>query len=101
MIASERPFLREVHDQLTEALAFLAEAVGDGDADIGEVQLAGVLAVQTELVEVPPTRSKPGMPRSTTNSDRPRWRSFDVRATTITRSAFWPLEMNVFEPFKT
>ena len=47
-------------------------------------------------------RSKPGMPRSSTISEMPRWRCVgSVFTAVITRSALMPLVMNVFDPFTT
>ena len=47
-------------------------------------------------------RVKPGMPRSATSRLMPRCPAAgSVRATTITMSASWPLEMKVFWPFST
>ena len=47
-------------------------------------------------------RLKPGISRSTMSRLMPRCPAAgSVRATTITRSPSWPLEMNVFWPFST
>ena len=47
-------------------------------------------------------RSKPAIPRSTTIRLMPLWpASGSVLATTITRSAWMPLLMKVFEPLRT
>ncbi len=47
-------------------------------------------------------RSKPAIPRSTTTSEIPRWRSEgSVFTAVITRSELMPLVMNVFAPFTT
>ena len=46
------PLLREVGDQVQEALALLPEQVLGGYADVVEEQLGGVLRVHPELVEV-------------------------------------------------
>ena len=47
-----QPFLREVVHQLVETAAFVAEPVRDRHPHVGERQLAGVLGVQTDLLEI-------------------------------------------------
>ena len=43
------PFLRQVPDEVDEALAFYPEQVGRGDLDIGEEKFCGVLAVEADF----------------------------------------------------
>ena len=47
-----QPLLRQVVDQVREALALDAEQVADRHLHVGEEQLGGVLGVQADLVEV-------------------------------------------------
>lgn len=49
--------------ELIEALSLLTQAIGDGHTHIGEHQLAGVLRVQADLLQVPATGEAGGIGR--------------------------------------
>jgi hypothetical protein len=89
--------------ELDESLALdPAEQVRPGHLDVGEEQLAGVLAVLADLLQVPAAPEPGRCAVSTTISETPAApAAASVFATTNTRSHRKPLEMNVFEPFRT
>ena len=87
--------------EVPEAQPLGAEQVGDRDPHVGEEQLGGVLAVEAELLEVPPALEARHPPLDH-QQRHPGMALGGVGLTaTITRSALIPLVMKVLEPLTT
>ena len=97
--------LRQVLAQVGEALALLAEQVLDGHLDVGEGQLGGVGGLQAELVELAADRVALGLGVDDEEGDAVAAVVLavagEVRAQTITRSAWTPPVMKVLAPLST
>ena len=86
--------LRQVAHQQLQPAADLADHVLGRHRDVVEEQLGGVLALAADLLELAPAREALGVG----GHGEQRHPVAPVRAATITRSAWMPLETNVLEP---
>jgi len=96
-----KAFPGEFLHEKDEALALGSETGVAGKLDILEEQLRRVLRVHAELFEIAALGEAGKAAIDKKKSDPFRAEVGSVFATTITRSAFWPLVMKVFEPLRT